>query len=154
MPSTGQHCRLADLPAGRRQPSMENNVVCGGKDGPEHKTSCLTLTSGGTWEKTTELLDKRQSFSLFSLVQCFSKILNLRVGHCSWASPSGLILLGGYDSRRTTEMIQENGTSAYSFTLEYDLKHVNILEGFVCSVDPRSLSVTYILQCGLCYQPG
>ena len=56
VPSTGQQCRLADLPDVRRYHTMEAKTVCGGRD---TKTSCLTLTSPGTWEKTTTLLEKR-----------------------------------------------------------------------------------------------
>ena len=50
----------------------------------------------------------------------FLIILIIRYDHCSWASPSGLVLLGGDSSPRTTEKIQEDGTSSYSFTLKYD----------------------------------
>merc|ERR1719219_938055 len=79
---------------------MEAKTVCGGYDNTPIKTSCLTLTSPGTWEKT-------------------STLLNARLRHSSWASPSGLILLGGTDSQTTTEKIQENGTSTQSFGLKY-----------------------------------
>ena len=46
-------------------------------------------------------------------------IIIIRYDHCSWASPSGIILMGGYNSRKTTEKIQENGTSTVSFALKY-----------------------------------
>ena len=46
-------------------------------------------------------------------------ILIIRFEHASWASPSGLMLLGGSHSKKTTEKIQENGTSTYSFELKY-----------------------------------
>ena len=46
-----------------------------------------------------------------------------RWGHSSWASPSGLMLLGGGgDGLRTTEKINKNGTSSYSFPLKYDTR--------------------------------
>ena len=41
--------------------------------------------------------------------------------HSVWESPSGLVLLGGYSSPRTTERIGEDGRSTYSFPLEYDV---------------------------------
>ena len=50
----------------------------------------------------------------------FLIILNIRYGHSSWASPSGTILMGGEGSQKTTEKIQQNGTSSYSFELKYD----------------------------------
>ena len=57
-PSTGQHCQVADLPARRYSYSMEERTLCGGAD-TESETSCLTLTSSETWERTTTLLENR-----------------------------------------------------------------------------------------------
>merc|ERR1711953_1416688 len=93
-PSTGQHCQLPDLPDRREGHSMEKKMICGGYYNP---TSCLTLSSSG-WETTTDLLEGRRD-------------------HTSWASPSGIVLMGGGGS--TTEKIQEDGTSTYSFDLRY-----------------------------------
>ena len=48
----------------------------------------------------------------------------IRDQHSSWASPSGIILMGGWHSgsqRNTTEKIQPDGTSIYSFYLNYEL---------------------------------
>ena len=98
VPSTGHHCLLPDTQWQHRQHSMEKNVICGGHH-PAWKY-CLTLTNG-TWEFTTTLLEQR-------------------FRHSSWASPSGMILLGGLFSRRTTEKIGEDGTSSYSFELKYN----------------------------------
>ena len=50
----------------------------------------------------------------------FAIFLNIRYGHSSWASPSGTILMGGEGSQKTTEKIQQNGTSSYSFELKYE----------------------------------
>ena len=49
-------------------------------------------------------------------------ILIIRYRHVSWASPSGTILMGGFasGSLRTSEKIDESGTSSDSFDLEYD----------------------------------
>ena len=49
-------------------------------------------------------------------------ILIIRVYPSSWASPSGVRLLGGWGSERTSERIQEDGSSVRGFTLEYPLK--------------------------------
>ena len=54
------------------------------------------------------------------LGQVFTINLTVRYDHVSWASPSGLILFGGQISPRTSEKIEESGTSSYSFDLEYD----------------------------------
>ena len=78
--------------------SMEGLTVCGGYN---TQTSCISL-SEGVWANTTTLLQAR-------------------VHHSSWASSSGVILLGGRDlnSSQTTERIQQNGTSVGSFDLKY-----------------------------------
>ena len=46
----------------------------------------------------------------------------IRHHHSSWASPSGVILLGGHVSPNTSERIQDDGTSTDSFSLEYSLE--------------------------------
>merc|ERR1712066_317884 len=77
-------------------------TVCGGGPYFSTETSCLTLIDG-TWMTTTTLLEERWY-------------------HSSWASPSGVILLGGgSNSGRTSERIQEDGTSVSGFPLEYDI---------------------------------
>ena len=52
-------------------------------------------------------------------------ILIIRDDHSSWASPSGVRILGGNDLR-TSERIQEDGTSVRGFTLEYDLEYYGV----------------------------
>merc|ERR1719510_2327271 len=79
---------------------MEAKTMCGGHDNTDIGKSCLTLTSPGTWERTTTLLK------------------HIRRWHSSWNSPSGLMLFGGHDSRTTSEKIK-NGTSSASFDLKY-----------------------------------
>merc|ERR1711988_1430978 len=110
IPSTGQHCQLPDLPGDPRlYHTMEEMTVCGGSFISTTKY-CLTLIDG-TWQTTTTLL-------------------NSRFHHSSWASPSGVILLGGSYSysyrqprdRDTSERIQEDGTSVSGFPLEYHLE--------------------------------
>ena len=57
-PSTGQHCTVSSLPTGRGFHTQEGSQVCGGY-GSDTRTSCLTLTAGGSWERTTTLLEAR-----------------------------------------------------------------------------------------------
>ena len=59
VPSTGQHCQLADM-AGHQRDShvMREMTVCGGGD-TETSRSCTTLKDGD-WEVTAELLESRQ----------------------------------------------------------------------------------------------
>jgi len=101
VPSTGCSCQLPDLPVGRWGHSMEDRRICGGGNwDSDTGTSCLSLTDEGIWNKTTTMLEDRKY-------------------HSSWASPSGLILLGGDSSPRTSEKIGEDGTSRNSFNLNY-----------------------------------
>ena len=61
VPSTGQHCTLADMQNQREEHSMEELLVCGGNSQPydgDIGTSCLTLTDAG-WQSTTTLLEER-----------------------------------------------------------------------------------------------
>ena len=58
VPSTGQQCRLPDLPENRRRHTMEKMTVCGGMEGRYIETSCLTL-SNGIWDTTTTLQESR-----------------------------------------------------------------------------------------------
>jgi len=101
VPSTGQHCRVTDLPGWRNAHSQEAKTVCGGI-GSDSWASCLTLNAGGSWEVTTRPL------------------VEYRYYHVSWAYPGGTILMGGEISPRTSEKIDLSGTSSSSFDLEYD----------------------------------
>ena len=60
VPSTGHHCKLPDPPSSLgREHSQEKMVACGGKGSNDTLTSCHALTSSGTWERTTTLLERR-----------------------------------------------------------------------------------------------
>merc|ERR1712110_353519 len=103
VPSTGQHCQLAELPDERVGHTMEKMTLCGGGYYSDTETSCLTLTDAGWEVTTTTLLEERSQ-------------------HSSWDSPAGVILMGGYGSSgRTTEKILQDGTSTASFDLKYDI---------------------------------
>ena len=93
-------CSLPDLPYARQSHSQTGLTACGGWDAPA-RTSCHTLSSMGSWEETHSL-DK------------------MRRMHSAWDSPQGTILLGGYDSRTTSEILLENGDTAPGFSSEYD----------------------------------
>merc|ERR1712232_453015 len=97
------HCRLPDLPGeGKHVHTVDGLTACGGDSTSTSMRSCLTLTDG-TWETSTTLRRERH-------------------WHSSWASPSGVILLGGDGSLRTSERIQDDGTSTDSFSLKYSLR--------------------------------
>ena len=140
VPSTGQNCQLPEIPgASRIQHTMEKMILCGGSNAMK---SCITFMPDlGTWQTTTSSLQKSRWFYLYKqsdpLVRMNTKpcrqiifyalacsclsIFIIRYQHASWASPSGIILMGGlgFNSESSTEKIGEDGTSTNSF----DLKH-------------------------------
>jgi len=101
VPSTGQHCRVTDLPGWRTQHSQEAKTVCGGI-GSDSWASCLTLNAEGSWDETTRTLVENRYY------------------HVSWAYRGGTILMGGESSPRTSEKIDLSGISSSSFDLDYD----------------------------------
>ena len=74
--TNGSHlCSLPDLPFRREMHSQTGLTLCGGI---YTRTSCYTLTSSGSWEQTHSLSRERWH-------------------HSAWASPQGVMLLGGWD---------------------------------------------------------
>ena len=94
-------CSLPNLPSIRTGHSQTGGTLCGGGlYGSGTWTSCLTFTSG-SWEET-HTLDRE------------------RFAHSAWASPRGIMLLGGafdYSARTTTEILLENGRTTPGFRL-------------------------------------
>ena len=125
VPSTGHHCWLPDLPTrmNHLDHTMEELTVCGGWE-PPTSSHCWTFQQG-VWNMTSTLKHPR----LVTGHMCMCNVSNgthpaypilLRGMHSSWASPSGTILMGGYDSPKTTEKLGTNGFTTDSFTLQYD----------------------------------
>ena len=90
-------CSLPDLPDRRVGHTQSGAVVCGGVD---TRSSCLTFSSGSGWTQSHTLLEERR-------------------WHSTWKSPRGLLLMGGYRSPKTTELLHEDGTSCKHFDLKY-----------------------------------
>ena len=92
-------CNLPNLPVKRDYPSQSGLVTCGGKS-TETMSNCLTFKDG-TWQQTHTLGTRRQH-------------------HLSWASPQGVLLIGGDYGGTTTELLNDNGSTTPSFSLDYD----------------------------------
>ena len=94
-------CTVPPLPAYTDDHTQDGVVACGGH---LTNTSCSTLTASG-WTTSHQLQQRRS-------------------GHVSWTSPAGLLLMGGEywysNSRRTTELLTDTGSSSPSYDLEYD----------------------------------
>ena len=91
LPSIGGHPRVWH--------TLTGNVLCGGVY-RKTDTSCLELTeSGKGWQPYSSTLQQP------------------RLAHSAWNSPEGIVLLGGYDSSNTTELVTRTNTSD-KFTLK------------------------------------
>ena len=95
-------CSLPDLPYTRYHHSQTRLTACGGWGDAASKTSCHTLSSSGSWEETHSLDQERRQ-------------------HSAWASPQGVMLLGGVGSsaHTTSEILLESGDTSPGFSLDY-----------------------------------
>ena len=145
-------CRSGDITtAWTRRQSVEGPLT----QEPRHPALSWMMTGPGrrqlTCKERGKLTDKYiHILSLISVIAVISLLIIIfiiRWGHSSWASPSGLMLLGGGgDGLRTTEKINENGTSSYSFPLKYDTRW--------SWAELYSILLTYFLQLCLRHKPG
>ena len=105
-------CPMPKMPQPRSAHTQSGPIACGGyKSGSrrqEVRQTCDTFFSGGEdWVRTHTLAQERYS-------------------HSAWASPRGLMLLGGVahsneiiENERTTEILTEDGETTPGFTLNY-----------------------------------
>ena len=106
------HCSLPSLPSARRSHTQTGLVECGGFNLGDNTTqnTCVTFNDDeddedyGYWVKTHNLEMKRTD-------------------HSSWASPQGVILIGGNTARTTTELLTNNGKTKPSFELKAKRGH-------------------------------
>ena len=126
-------CSLPNLPAGRYRHSQAGLVACGGDT--SEMTSCVTF-SAGSWKKTHAL---------------GSRIF----GHTSWASPRGVLLMGGYYSMSTTKLLMDGGHTTASFNLANnrwlhceieDGEEVVLTGGYSRFYFPQSMVTRYNMQ--------
>ena len=109
-------CSLPNMTVDRYYPASVGLVVCGGKNinpdggwGDDAGTTCETLdTDTGLWNISHTLKEKRG-------------------GHVMWRTPSGkIMLMGGWDSENTTEVLKDDGSSEYGFNLKHRTKYVDM----------------------------
>ena len=95
------NCPMPAMPELRRGHTQTGRIACGGSD-PAARKSCITFFNGGDdWVKTHNLTKKRQL-------------------HGAWASPRGVMLMGGYSSGTTTDILTEDGDTIPGFSLIYN----------------------------------
>ena len=99
IPSTLENFPLPAIPGRPRAwHTLTGSVLCGGVYS-NTSTDCLELQQNG------------DGWTPFS-----STLTESRMAHSQWDSPSGIVLLGGYDSGDSTELVTSGGTSS-QFTL-------------------------------------
>ena len=104
-----QWCSLPDLPMHRDSHTQAGRRVCGGSQYDSDPSTglwsnCLTFTDGD-WVASHTM-----------------EASSYRAGHCSWDSPDGLVLLGGWNTVNTSEILSfDTGDSMEYFPLKYPI---------------------------------
>ena len=91
-------CIIPDLPDDRRLHTQVGTMLCGGGDTNDMAISCLNFASNSWYVMAFKLKYRRQ-------------------GHVSWQSRMGLVMIGGFYSENTTELLNNEGSTEY-FTLQ------------------------------------
>ena len=91
-------CSLPNLPEKREGHSQTGVLACGGGQSDADRRSCFNFADG-RWKKSHTLGTSR-------------------IGHTAWASPQGVLMMGSSYSDQTTELLNDNGGAAPSFTLK------------------------------------
>ena len=105
IPSSGKSCSIPELPDTRISHTMDSEYLCGGNwvHNPDVQTTCLKFENN-QWTYSHTLSKKRSS-------------------HSSWMTNKGLLLMGGWLSDTTTEILPaDGGEGVPSFELEYKTK--------------------------------
>ena len=93
-------CSLPNLPDDRFDHTQTGLLACAGVT--ETETSCIKF-SGGKWKPSHKLKKERTS-------------------HSSWAAPQGTVLMGGMESAKTTELLDDTSrVSIMHFPLKYEI---------------------------------
>ena len=101
LPSNNTSCSLdAELPEGRDFHTQDGPWACGGGEYNSTQRTC-DKWGQGSWTRSHSL----------SVERC---------GHVSWATSSGVYLMGGIHSGTTSELVKEDGTVDDGFPLIYD----------------------------------
>ena len=100
-PVTKERCSIPQLPRNRYYHSQNGGLVCGGSHS-EAKTNCAKWSpTSGNWTQSHTLRHNRYH-------------------HVSWATASGVYLIGGYESPRTSEKVKLDSSVEEGFNLKYD----------------------------------
>ena len=101
LPSDNTSCSLPELPEVRYWHTQDGPWTCGG-GGSSTWTTC-DQWSEGSWTRSVSLSVER-------------------INHVSWATASGVYLIGGSVSKKTSELVKEDGSVEEGFKLKYKTK--------------------------------
>ena len=102
-PVAKERCSLPQLPQNRYYHSQNGGLVCGGSH-PDAKSNCVKWSPAfGNWTTSHTLRQERYH-------------------HVSWATASGVYLIGGFKSPRTSERVKLDGSVEEGFSLKYDTR--------------------------------
>ena len=96
-------CSLPQLPEIRTGHSQDSGLTCGGGDLSALNTCVKWNPASGAWDQTPFTLNKS------------------RINHVSWETPTGVYLIGGDYSPKTSEKVNAD-SSVLSFNLKYDTR--------------------------------
>ena len=120
LPSTSTSCQLPGLVLGRYRHTQDTFLLCGSTYS-DAWTSCEEFSPAtGTWALTNHTLQKS------------------RYGHVSWSVEEGTLLMGGFSSGTTSEIVKHDATTETSFEMKYDTVYETIQYSFyifVCEAD-------------------
>ena len=97
IPESNSGCSLPELPSKSSSHTQDGNLACGGALDSSKK--CIKWTDG-SWTQSHSLRVPRY-------------------GHVSWATASGVHLIGGWPSPKTSELVKEDGSVEEGFKLQY-----------------------------------
>merc|ERR1711971_202316 len=100
-PVTKTSCSLPEIPVARWHHSQDGGLACGGRSDNTRKTCVKWSPASGTWTQSHTLSQKRRD-------------------HVSWATASGVYLIGGGSSPRTSEKVKLDGSVEEGFSLKYN----------------------------------
>ena len=107
IPSRKKTIPLPSIPGSPRVwHTLTRNILCGGVY-PGTSTTCLELQQNGEgWQRYGTTLTES------------------RVAHSAWDSPQGVVLLGGYSSSHTTELVTRLDGTKSMFSLNGKVRSV------------------------------
>ena len=94
---------MPQLPEVRLYNSEDGGLACGGILAATWTTCIKWSPTSGTWTKSHTLRQRRSV-------------------HVSWATASGVYLIGGIYSNRTSEKVKLDGSVEEGFSLKYNTK--------------------------------